>query len=407
MDFKSFAISDVDNAVYNQGIKVAQSIAYDGCKIRLMVDGHVGASGPIGFTCEFKDKIVPATVGVDIACRVSGFRIGGAGVDLNYLDQVCREVIPTGFSVRNTEAEISKRFAYEDLKCWDALVNHDRLRRSMGTLGGGNHYVELDYDDTRKEYWFVIHSGSRNLGKQVAEYYQNLAVEARVKRIEHYQEWKEDALRVIRKMYDGDDISEETLKQQINFIFEEFAAKIKSEPENDLCYIEGDVMEDYLHDMRICNLFSYYSHQVMYQEVAQKMGWSLTPEVISCIHNYIDVDNHMIRKGAIEGYAGQRGLIPLNMRDGILIVEALGNEDWNCSLPHGAGRLMSRGIARASLSMEDFAAAMEGIVSSSVTIDTIDEAPMAYKDSAAIIEAIAPNAKIVAHMLPVFNFKAL
>ena len=165
-------------------------------------------------------------------------------------------------------------------------------------------------------------------------------------------------------------------------------------------------MELYLHDMRICNEFSYRSHMSIYREVAKCMGWAFDPQKITCIHNYVDVDHHIIRKGAIEGYASKIGLIPLNMRDGILVVCSLGNEDWNCSLPHGAGRVMSRGEARKALSLSDFQSAMDGIVSSSVVEEILDEAPMAYKDAEAIIQAIRPNAMIVAQMYPVWNFKA-
>lgn len=181
--------------------------------------------------------------------------------------------------------------------------------------------------------------------------------------------------------------------------------RIAEEPDDDMCYLEGQDMQNYLHDMRICNDFSKYNHMVIFQEMAEKMGM-VAMDYITCIHNYVDVDHGIIRKGAIEGYAGQLGLIPLNMRDGILIVEAKGNEDWNCSLPHGAGRLMSRGEARRSLSLSDFQNEMKGIYSSSVVAETIDEAPMAYKDAEAIIEAIKPNAKIISHMKPVWNFKA-
>ena len=386
----------------------AESVAYGSSKIRIMPDAHAGKGAVVGSTMTYTDKIVPATVGVDIACRVSGFCLGSVhDIDLNRLDEVCRKVVPTGFSVRNSECEISEAFPYENLYCWDELINHDRLRNSMGTLGGGNHYLELDYDEEHDEYWFVIHCGSRNLGKQVAEYYQTLAVEARDRRILQYKADKNYWLDFARWQYEHDYITREQIIEFIDTINKVYNECLAEEPDDDLCYLEGEDMEHYLHDMRICNDFSYYSHLTIYREVAYEMGWPRYRQRITCIHNYVDVDHGIIRKGAIEGYKGQVGLIPLNMRDGVLIVRALGNEDWNCSLPHGAGRLMSRGEARKALSMDDFAAAMNGIISSSVVVETIDEAPMAYKDSAAIIEAIAPNAEIVAHMLPVFNFKAL
>ena len=393
---KNFMVGN-DPVTIEQINEFANSPAYRGCKIRIMPDAHAGKGAVVGSTIEFKDKIVPGTVGVDIACRVSAFRVNSNVIDCEYLDQVCREYIPTGFDVRSVEHELSVDFPYEELYCWNELKNQDRLRKSMGTLGGGNHYLELDHDIANDQYWFVIHCGSRNLGKQIAEYYQHIAIVRRDERIaEHrlHQKMGIAALRAINRI--------DRIQGWIELCREVIAA----EPQDDLCYLEGEDMEHYLHDMRICNEFSYRSHMAIYREVAKCMGWAFDPQKITCIHNYVDVDHHIIRKGAIEGYAGKIGLIPLNMRDGILVVCSLGNEDWNCSLPHGAGRVMSRGEARKALSLSDFQSAMDGIVSSSVVEETLDEAPMAYKDAEAIIQAIRPNAMIVAQMYPVWNFKA-
>ena len=394
-DVKNYMVGN-DQKTIDQIHEFAASPAYCDSKIRIMPDAHAGKGAVVGSTMTYSDKIVPGTVGVDIACRVSAFLLND-DVDLEYLDKVCREYIPTGFSVRAVEHEFSFDFPYENLYCWEQLTNHDRLRKSMGTLGGGNHYLELDYNEDSGFYWFVIHCGSRNLGKQIAEYYQKIAIEARDARIKLYEESKAKELRYLVNIGKSD-LCEKTREHWNN--------KIHLEPSDDLCYLEGEDMMHYLHDMRICNDFSYYSHLAIYHEVAKMMGWTFDPYGISCIHNYVDVEHGIIRKGAIEGYRDQIGIIPLNMRDGVLFIRALGNEDWNCSLPHGAGRVMSRGEARKNLRLEDFEMAMKGISSSSVVTETIDEAPMVYKDAEAIIEAIAPNAQIIAHMYPVWNFKA-
>lgn len=395
-DVKNYMVGSDQNTL-DQIDSFVNSVAYQNSKIRIMPDAHAGKGAVVGSTITFSDKIVPATVGVDIACRVSAFRIDSSNIDLGYLDQVVNEVIPSGFSVRSVEHELSIDFPYEDIYCWENLCNHDRLRKSMGTLGGGNHYIELDYEENTNQYWLVIHCGSRNLGKQIAEYYQNIALEKRDSRIKAYNEAKNNEIAHLRDI------------KRFDFIMETISywqEVINSEPSDDLCYIEGDDLNNYLHDMQICNDFSYKSHLAIYREIANLMGWSFDPFKISCIHNYVDVEHRIIRKGAIEGYEGKVGLIPLNMRDGILIVRSLGNEDWNCSLPHGAGRVMSRGEARRHLSLDDFCASMEGIVTSSVNADTIDEAPAVYKDASAIIEAITPNAQIISHMRPLWNFKA-
>lgn len=260
-----------------------------------------------------------------------------------------------------------------------------------------NHFIELDYDADNDNYWLIIHCGSRNLGKQVAEFYQNIAIARRNERIAWYREMRENEIALCRTLGRYD------LIQRTKEYWDQ---KTHQEPVNDLCYIEGEDMEHYLNDMRICNEFSRLSHQVIYDEIARGMLWDDMPEYITCIHNYVDVDNHIVRKGAIAGYEGQLGIIPLNMRDGVLLVRAKGNEDWNCSLPHGAGRIMSRMEARRELRFEDFQREMEGIITSSVSADTIDEAPMVYKDASAIMEAIKPNADILALMKPVWNFKA-
>jgi len=242
----------------------ANSVAYKHSKIRVMPDGHAGKGAVVGSTITYTDKIVPNTVGVDIACRVTGFCLGNIEIDFEKLDHIARQNIPTGFNVRNQEHELSKTFPYEDLVCWSELKNQDRLRKSMGTLGGGNHYIEIDYDDNTENYWLVIHCGSRNLGKQVAEYYQNIAINAKKERIQELNARKRISINAAKSAGCIDSI-----QNIVNY----WNARIAEEPDDDMCYLEGQDMQNYLHDMRICNDFSKYNHIVIFQEIAEKMGW--------------------------------------------------------------------------------------------------------------------------------------
>lgn len=258
-------------------------------------------------------------------------------------------------------------------------------------------------DESTGQVYLVIHSGSRNLGKQVAEHYQKKAIEFR----DHYiQTIKESTQNWIEQF------REEGKTDKIQDYIEARNELIAKEPSDDLCYIMGEDLEDYLNDMQLCNEWSERSHMVMFNEIRDTMNLpkpdfyqELSP-TITCIHNYVDVKHRMIRKGAIEGYRGQIGLIPLNMKDGILVVRAKGNEDWNCSLPHGAGRIMSRGQAKKNLTVEEYQESMDGIYSSCLNENTLDEAPMAYKNAEEIKAAIEPNAEIIGHWKPIYNFKA-
>lgn len=366
-NLKSYMVG-YDEKTVEQIETIANSPAYQESKIRIMPDAHAGKGSCVGFTATFEDKICPNTVGVDIACRVSLFDLTFANRewdkrDLVQFDNVVNRVVPAGFSVRGKEHKLSLDFPYEDLRCWNELRNHTHLRKSLGTLGGGNHYIELDKDE-RGNVWLSVHCGSRNLGKQVAEYYQAKAITAR------------DARLV--KMWVADD----------------------------LCYIEGQDLEDYLNDMKLCNEWSFRNHMAIYDAIAEEFGLPATCDYITCIHNYVDVDNKLIRKGAISANAGEYGIIPLNMRDGLLVVQGRGNEDWNNSLPHGAGRILSRGAAKKELDLLEFENTMEGIYSTSIGFSTLDEAPMAYKPADEIIAAIGDNARIVGHLMPIYNFKA-
>ena len=370
---------------------------YRNSDIALMPDAHKGkAHASVGFVATYKDKIIPATCGVDIACRVSAYHIYADDIDFEQLDKVIHERVPSGHSIRSVEHELSVKFPYDELRCWNAIKdNEERYRKSMGTLGQGNHMIEVDQSHDGTCY-LIIHTGSRNLGVMVANYYQSKGIAARDQRIKDIYDRYEQAIAVER---------EEGHFDQIQSLLDGRKVEILSQPENDLCYIEGQDMEDYLHDMDMLRFWSFDNHQVIAYEIFNGMGWDMF-EHFSSIHNYVDTENHIIRKGAIAAYEGQLGIIPLNMASGSLIVRGKGNEDYLCSAPHGAGRVMSRKAARLNIDMADYQKAMEGIYTTSVCNDTLDEAPQSYKDAGAIIAAIQPTVDIIEHVRPRYNFKA-
>ena len=383
------------NDTLNEQLKVIRkSEAYREQDIAIMPDAHAGKGAVVGFSSTYDDKIVPCTVGVDIACRVSLFRIDGE-IDLDVLDKAIHEHVPSGSSIRQHEPIESQQFPYEELRCWDGIKDgEERYRKSMGTLGQGNHYCSVEGNDNGM--WLAIHCGSRNLGCRVANYYQELAIAARdARKKEIYDRYEQMIAEKREKGYF------DAIRQLIEIRNIEIAA----EPIDDLCYIEGQDMEDYLHDMDMLRKWSYLNHCTIASFIAAETGW-IYPEEISSIHNYVDTEHKIIRKGAIAAYEGELGIIPLNMRDGSLIVRGKGNPDWNCSLPHGAGRILSRGEARRTLDLVDYEKSMEGIYTTSVCSSTIDEAPDAYKPAELIEQAIGDNAEIIEHIYPIYNFKA-
>lgn len=373
---------------------IRNSEAYREQDIAIMPDAHNGKGAVVGFSSTYDDKIVPCTVGVDIACRVTLFRIVG-DIDLDVLDKAIHNHIPSGNSIRQTEVLGSQYFSYEKLRCWDGIKDgEERYRKSMGTLGGGNHYIAVEGNDENK--YLAVHCGSRNLGLRVANYYQERAIAARdARKKEIYDRYEQMIAEKREKGY----------FDAIQQLIEIRKTKIAAEPIDDLCYIEGQDMDDYLHDMDMLRQWSYLNHVTISQVIAQNCGWEYSAE-ISSIHNYVDTEHKIIRKGAISAYEGEFGIIPLNMRDGSLIVEGKGNENWNCSLPHGAGRILSRSEARRTLDLADYEKSMEGIYTTSVCSSTIDEAPDAYKPAKLIEQAIGDNAEIIEHIYPIYNFKA-
>lgn len=391
--FHNYAVCG--NDTLNEQLKIIRgSEAYREQDIAIMPDAHAGKSSCVGFTSTYDDKIIVATVGVDIACRVSLFRIDGE-IDLDILDKAIHEHVPSGNSIRQRESIGSEFFPYEKLRCWDAIKDgEERYRKSMGTLGSGNHYIAVEGNDENK--YLAIHCGSRNLGLRVANYYQELAIAARdARKKEIYDRYEQMFAEKREKGY----------FDAIQQLIEIRKVEIAAEPIDDLCYIEGQDMEDYLHDMDMLRQWSYLNHTTIAQVIAEACDWKYSSE-ISSIHNYVDTEHKIIRKGAIAAYKGELGIIPLNMRDGSLIVRGKGNSDWNCSLPHGAGRILSRGEARRTLDLADYEKSMEGIYTTSVCSSTIDEAPDAYKPAELIEQAIGDNAEIIEHIYPIYNFKA-
>ena len=380
-------------------------------KIRIMPDVHAGAGCVIGFTGDLGDKVIPNIVGVDIGCGMRVVNLGSVGdVDYHAFNEHIVANIPSGTRVREEkhrfrplagEAMGIYREAKQlvtQLRCYRELKNTDRIYKSVGSLGGGNHFIELDRDDTGNLY-LVIHTGSRNLGKQVAEIYQARAVkhltagvddmELRIKQtIEEYKAaGRRDELHaVIRQMR------------------REYRAPEPSVP-CDLCYVEGESREDYLHDMRICQQWAVLNRKLIAVLLMKFFDGAQVAEAFESIHNYISDDN-MIRKGAISAQAGERCIIPLNMRDGSLLCMGRGNADWNCSAPHGAGRVLSRTQAYEQISIVDFEQAMTGIYSESINDLTRDESPMVYKPASEIIANIGDTVAIDTIIKPVFNFKA-
>lgn len=361
------------------------------CKICIMPDVHAGKGCTIGTTMTIRDKAVPNVVGVDIGCGMYTVRLHEREVDFARLDAAAH-YIPSGMKVWEGR---QAPFDLETLKCFREIKDTRRLQRSLGTLGGGNHFIEVDRASDGALY-LIIHTGSRNLGKQVAEYYQNLAVQLNQGREMYFK--KRDALIAEYKATGRRKEIQAALK----------ALKWEDQPltvPEDLCFLYGEYLQDYLHDVEICQQFARRNRELIADILMARSGLT-GGEAFHTIHNYIDTDEMILRKGAIAAHKGEKVLIPINMRDGSVLAMGKGNPDWNYSAPHGAGRVMSRGTAREALSMDDYQAAMAGIYSTSINPSTIDEAPMAYKSLEDIIGIIGDSVDIIDIMKPIYNFKA-
>ena len=368
----------------------------EGCTIRVMPDVHAGAGCVIGFTADLGRLVIPNIVGVDIGCGMLTIALGQTEVDYQRLDEVIRTFVPAGMRVHETPVVSFAKLA--QLLCYDRLRNTDWLRCSAGTLGGGNHFIEVDVDDEGNQY-LVIHTGSRNLGKQVAEIYQQLAYDRMFGKLRY----EADRQRLIEEYRVSGRTAElatalKALRQQ----------NVEATMPRELCYLTGEDREAYLHDMKICQEFAVLNRAAIAEQILQNLlGKNLADfHHFETIHNYIDHDSNIIRKGAVSAKLGEALLIPINMRDGSLLCVGKGNPDWNCSAPHGAGRLFSRGAARKQFSVERFAQEMEGIYTTSVSAETLDECPMAYKPMESIVQNIDDTVEILKVIRPVYNFKA-
>ena len=348
----------VDSASIGQVIALLNQPYAQGSRVRMMPDIHAGAGCTVGTTMTITDKVCPNLVGVDIGCGMETVRVKEKRMELQKLDKLIRAEIPSGFAIRNKPHRFIREIDLEELRC-ARHVDLLRAEKSLGTLGGGNHFIEVNRDDEGNLY-IVIHSGSRRLGLEICNYYQNEGFKA----------------------LEG--------------------AGYVPKP---LAWVEGNLLRDYLHDMAIAQRYADLNRRAMMDTILKGMGLKAADR-FTTIHNYIDLEHGILRKGAVSAQAGERLLIPINMRDGSLICIGKGNEDWNCSAPHGAGRLMSRSEAKQSFTVHEFKKQMEGIYTTSVGSATLDECPMAYKSMADIVDNIGPTADIERVIKPIYNFKA-
>jgi len=349
---------ELEDAARTQIQTLCSQAFCQGSKIRVMPDVHAGAGCTIGATMTIGDKVCPNLVGVDIGCGMETVRLDARRLELAKLDKVIRERIPSGFSARNTPHPMADEIDLSQLR-WQKGINLDRAYRSIGTLGGGNHFIEVGKGENEALY-LVVHSGSRQLGLEIAKAYQAAG---------HDQ------------------------------------LKEKSSVPRDLAYVSGPLLADYLHDMSLAQHFAALNRRTMVREVLKGMKVDAV-EQFTTVHNYIDMAEGILRKGAVSAKAGERLLIPINMRDGSLICVGKGNPDWNQSAPHGAGRLMSRSQAKRSFTVSEFKKQMRDVYTTSVGAHTLDECPMAYKRMEAILKHIGPTAEVVETLRPMYNYKA-
>lgn len=392
-DLKIFANEEsLDPKAVSQVYDLLKQDAFSTAKVRIMPDVHQGAGCVIGFTANLGDKVIPNVVGVDIGCGVSVYYLGKIDVEYSVLDSIIRYIIPSGFEVNeklSLEEDTESRTIVSKLRILKEIRNQDRVIRGIASLGGGNHFIEIDEDDEGGKY-LVIHTGSRTLGKQVAELYQNIAIEKlnSVKEVD-----RQEVIERLKAEGRQKDIPEELRK---------LTPSVKVP--KDLSYLEGQDRENYLHDMRLCQDFARHNRIFIAERIIKAMEWKVV-DAFESVHNYIGDDN-IVRKGAISAYKGEKVIIPINMQDGCIIGTGKGNADWNFSAPHGAGRIMSRSVAKSTLTLEEFQDDMKEVFTTSANLSTIDESPRAYKPIEHILEFIHETVEVDKIIKPVYNFKA-
>ena len=381
----------IDQGAVAQIIELCDQPMSEGARIRIMPDVHAGAGCTIGTTMTITDKVVPNIVGVDIGCGMETVKLKEKHIELQKLDKLIYEKIPSGFAVRSKVHRYSEKIDLTELYCYEK-INADRALASIGTLGGGNHFIEADKGEDGSIY-IVIHSGSRHLGVETAKYYQNEAY----RRLNKSSDKEKNEL-IERLKAEG---KQKQIKAELKKMEN---TKTTSVPKH-LAYCEGELFEQYIHDMKIVQQFAMLNRQAMMDEIIKGMHLHVT-EQFTTIHNYIDTENMILRKGAVSAQAGEKLLIPINMRDGSLICVGKGNPEWNFSAPHGAGRLFSRSQAKQSFTVSEFKKQMQGIYTTSVSEQTLDECPMAYKSLDDIAGNIGDTADIIEVIKPIYNFKA-
>ena len=408
---------NIEEEAIKQIDELLEQEPFKDCKVRIMPDVHAGKGCVIGFTADLGNKVIPNIVGVDIGCGMLCVELGNIELNLEKLDNIINEYIPAGRNIRE-----EKLIEFDDinkLHCLRNLKETKKFNRAIGTLGGGNHFIEVDIDNENNKY-LVIHTGSRNMGKQVADYYQNLAIELCSGKEEMYKK-KEEIIKTYKEQGRKTEI-QQTLKE-----IEKDYKNNKPNLPNNLCYLQGEYREMYLHDMKICQEYAslnrrliakeilskyFNSNNVMIAKVKEHNYGQILSDVFlkmiwfETIHNYISFEDNIVRKGAISAKKGEKVIIPINMRDGSIIAIGKGNEEWNNSAPHGAGRIMSRMKAKENFKLEEFKKSMEGIYTTSVTEETIDEAPFVYKPMQEIIDNIKDTVDIQKIIKPIYNFKA-
>lgn len=366
-----------------------QSFA-EGAKIRMMPDVHAGAGCVIGTTMTITDSVVPNMVGVDIGCGMETVRIKGRKLEVEQLDKLIKFNIPSGFDIREKRHRYAEKARLEELRCAEQ-VNLDRAYRSLGTLGGGNHFIEADKGEDG--IYIVIHSGSRHLGVEVAKFYQKRAIE----------ELKHSGDADVRKLID--EMKSQGREKEIEAAVREHNSQAKKAVPDHLAYVYGTAFDDYIHDMKIVQDFAMLNRKAMMDEIVRGMKLKVEDE-FTTIHNYIDTEKMIVRKGSVSAQSGERLIIPINMRDGSLICIGKGNDDWNCSAPHGAGRLFSRSQAKQNFTVSEYKKQMSGIYSTTINQSTLDECPMAYKSMDDIVKNIGDTVEIAEIIKPIYNFKA-
>lgn len=389
---------NIESEAISQIIQLLNQDFLEGAKVRIMPDCHSGAGCVIGFTADIGEKVIPNLVGVDIGCGMFTVKLGQVDIDLAKLDDVINKNIPAGFNMH--KEKIVNFDDIQNLYCYKKLKDISRIEKSIGTLGGGNHFIELNVDSKGNKY-LVIHSGSRNLGHQVAIHYQKIAIELQRGKEDYYVK-KDEIIKTYKAQGKKKEIQEALIELKKEY------DRLQPKYPKELCFLTGKYRKKYLHDMKICQKYANLNRETMANIVLKKIfNKSLDKfEHFHTIHNYINFEDNIIRKGAISAYEGEKVLIPINMRDGSILAVGKGNSDWNYSAPHGAGRLMSRSKAKESINLDEFKKSMEGIYTTSVSESTIDESPMAYKPLESILNNIGDTVEVLEVISPMYNFKA-